>query len=571
MDGSSHILKRLEAEDVCFGVIDLTQGYHQVGVAESSRDLLSIILPQGKYRFTCLPQGLNVSSDFFNLLTDPEIRNQPGYKKNVDDILTHAKDIRQLEARMKKLLDVCRARNMKISPSKFQLGPKVTYGGVVLEATRVVGDARKTVFMTPTDEKLEAFINFPTPSCKKDIQSICGAAAQLKRWTPALMLESAGLQKLCSPNVPFHWNADLQGELDRMKAALKDHIKLSPLDTSKDLVVWCDAAPSEGMSYILAQFKDPENESLGLNIIACDSTTFRRGRRGLSPFEAELACVHWALRKEDYYCRGARKILVCSDAKSLKGFLNQDLEKIESERKLKMVEELLPYRIEIRYVPGPRMEFADHGSRYPISYGQHQWFEPQPGELGILLRSNRVQSTDLLDPKVEILAGIAAGDNVYQNNVEHIENQDSLNQVHKSSELKQLASEWEKLSVVSLNSGKLILRNNEILIPKEARGELVDQLHLTHLSYQGMRGLAKGKFFWPGMASALDKKYKSCEACKMDSISHHDKPHQVIPENMQMLAAGEQISVDFAVYNNKSFMVVKDRVSGLIWARPTKN
>ena len=40
---------------------------------------------------------------------------------------------------------------------------------------------------------------------------------------------------------------------------------------------------------------------------------------------------------------------------------------------------------------------------------------------------------------------------------------------------------------------------------------------------------------------------------------------------MQMLAVGEQISVDFAVYNNRSFMVVKDRVSGLIWARPTKD
>ena len=111
-----------------------------------------------------------------------------------------------------------------------------------------------------------------------------------------------------------------------MKGALRDHIKLSPLDTSKDLVLWCDAAPSEGMSYILAQFKDPADESLSLNIIACDSTTFRKGRRGLSPFEAELSCVHWALRKEDYYCRGARKIIVCSDAKSLKGFINQDLE-----------------------------------------------------------------------------------------------------------------------------------------------------------------------------------------------------------------------------------------------------
>ena len=69
----------------------------------------------------------------------------------------------------------------------------------------------------------------------------------------------------------------------------------------------------------------------------------------------------------------------------------------------------------------------------------------------------------------------------------------------------------------------------------------------------------------------MDKKYKSCEACKLDSISHHDKPHHIIPENLQMLAVGEQISVDFAVYNNKSSMVVKDRVSCLIWSRPTKD
>ena len=209
-----------------------------------------------------------------------------------------------------------------------------------------------------------------------------------------------------------------------------------------------------------------------MNIISCDSTTFRRGKRGLSPFEAELACVHWALRKEDYFCRGARKIIVCSDAKSLGGFINQDLEKIKSDRKQQMVEEMLPYRLEVRHVPGLQMELADHGSRYPISHGQHRWIEAQPGEIGIMVRSNRVQSTDIKDPKVEILAGIAARDNVYQNNVDHIENQDSLNVIHKASELKKLASDWHRLSVVSLDSGKLILRDNEILIPKEARAEL---------------------------------------------------------------------------------------------------
>ena len=64
------------------------------------------------------------------------------------------------------------------------------------------------------------------------------------------------------------------------------------------------------------------------------------------------------------------------------------------------------------------------------------------------------------------------------------------------------------------------------------------------------------------MTSALEKKYKSC---------HHDRAHQVIPEIMQMLAPGEQISVNFATFNKRNFMVVKDRVSGMIWARATKD
>ena len=40
---------------------------------------------------------------------------------------------------------------------------------------------------------------------------------------------------------------------------------------------------------------------------------------------------------------------------------------------------------------------------------------------------------------------------------------------------------------------------------------------------------------------------------------------------MQMLAPGEQISVNFATFNKRNFMVVKDRVSGMIWARATKD
>ena len=154
-----------------------------------------------------------------------------------------------------------------------------------------------------------------------------------------------------------------------MKAALKQHIKLTPLDKSKDLLIWSDATPLEGMAYVLAQWKDPENESLGVDIVSCDSTTFKQGKRSLSPFEAELAGVHWALTKEYYFTRGAPRIIVFCDAQSLGGFLAQDLEKIGNSRAQVMVEELQSYPVEVCHVPGTKMELQDHGSRHPISYG----------------------------------------------------------------------------------------------------------------------------------------------------------------------------------------------------------
>ena len=211
-----------------------------------------------------------------------------------------------------------------------------------------------------------------------------------------------------------------------MKTALKEHLQLSPLDTSKDLVIWTDAAPSEGMCYVLAQWKDHQDESHGVNIIACDCKTFKKGKRGHSPFEAELSGVHWALTKEDYYCRGAPKITVMCDAKSMAGFLAQDLDKIDNVRALNMVAEFQQYNVEIRYVPGPCMKFPDHGSRNPISSGQHKLFDTEVGSLGICVRSNRVLSIDVKDPKVEILAAVAMEDENYLRDIEHIEQQSDL-------------------------------------------------------------------------------------------------------------------------------------------------
>lgn len=573
MDGASHILKRLEPDETFFGVLDLSSGYHQVAIHEDSRDYFTIILPNGKFRYTVMPQGCSVSSDFFNLLTDPEIRGSPGMFKNVDDILASATSLKQLEERMRKLLEICRKRNMKLSPKKLQLGKTVVYGGCVLEGTKAQGDQVEGVYISPTKDKLEAFLNISTPTCKKEVQRLGGMAAQMKRWCPGLMLTFPGIQKLCAHNTPFLWNSDLEKELGKMKAAILEHVKLSPLDVTKDVHLWTDAAPTVGMSYLLLQEKVVGDESQGYNIITCDSTTFKRGRSSYSPFEAELAAVHWACKKEDYFLRGAKKIVVRSDAKNMHSFIHQPLDKIKNPREQRMVEELMPYRLEVKYIPGSETEVADYGSRNPVQRGCHEMFSTQPGQLGIAVRSSRVQSIDCVDPRVERLARAGAEDEAYIKMVEDIRMGTDTKHLSSGSELRDLKGCFTDLSIHMTEEGNaLILRRGcEILVPRDCRAELTQQLHQTHLSGSEMKRLARGKFFWPRMAQQLSEIYDSCGPCKEFSNSKPTKPVSVIPENLQFLAPGEQISVDFCTFARKNIMVIKDRTSGLFWAKLTKD
>ena len=61
LDNCWGILKRLDPAHRFFSAIDFSSGYSQIPLAEECRDMLTIFLPQGRFRYTVLPQGLSVS------------------------------------------------------------------------------------------------------------------------------------------------------------------------------------------------------------------------------------------------------------------------------------------------------------------------------------------------------------------------------------------------------------------------------------------------------------------------------------------------------------------------------
>merc|ERR1712236_26806 len=247
LDNSSAILKRLNPKHRFFGSIDMSSGYSQIPLAEEDRHWFTILLPQGKFRFCVLPQGLSISPELFDIHTAPSIRNTDNCYKNADDILAGGTTLEQLDDTMRRVLSVCRDRGIKLAPSKLQCGRKLKWGGVIVES---VGhrEGRSDVLITPEEEKLREFLDLERPNTKKDVQMICGLAAQMKKFAPGMQVQYPGMQKLCAANISFTWTTDLDKELTDLKTCLMNHVKLSPVDTSKGLILVIDSAATVGTS-----------------------------------------------------------------------------------------------------------------------------------------------------------------------------------------------------------------------------------------------------------------------------------------------------------------------------------
>ena len=128
-----------------------------------------MILPASKFRYCVSPQGASVSSDYFNICTDDQIHNVPGYYKNIDDVLVSASNMEMLEMRMEKMLEVCLKKNMKLHSDKMQIGRRVTSGRVTIEACKSDGDTHWRVYMSPSEEKLQTFLDLKTPQSKVEV------------------------------------------------------------------------------------------------------------------------------------------------------------------------------------------------------------------------------------------------------------------------------------------------------------------------------------------------------------------------------------------------------------------
>ena len=126
--------------------------------------------------------GLSPSGDESGLATDICIQGLQGCMKTVDNVLVEAEDIETLGKRIRALMDRFRAHNVMVSLKKLQVANSINFGGYVISAE----EGQTTPSIHPNPARLATLRDMPTPTCKRDIQSLLELVLTFSQWSPDL-------------------------------------------------------------------------------------------------------------------------------------------------------------------------------------------------------------------------------------------------------------------------------------------------------------------------------------------------------------------------------------------------
>ena len=156
--------------------LDITKAHWNVLLDEESIKYTGFVTPTAHYEFLVFPLGLSGACNTFNRIIGKVLQGlnacTAGY---FDDVLVHNKSWSEDIIDIERVLTAIQNAGMTLNKNKCQFG-NATVDFLGFE----VGLGK----LEPNKRKVEAIINFPKPTCKKQIQQWCDLASYFQRYIP---------------------------------------------------------------------------------------------------------------------------------------------------------------------------------------------------------------------------------------------------------------------------------------------------------------------------------------------------------------------------------------------------
>ncbi|GFU88066.1 retrovirus-related Pol polyprotein from transposon 297 [Trichonephila clavipes] len=292
-------------------------GYWQIPLSKTAQRYAAFCTSFGTYRPIRMSFGLKKNAPYFFSKLMAELLNglESFVVPYLDDIAIFSDTWESHIKHMETVLQRIKRAKLTIKPSKCKFAQQnVKFLG------HIVGQG----FRTPSEIKVQAVLEFPTPRTKTQIRAFLGIAGYYQKYTNLFSVIAAPLTDALKGRAKkgeIKWTTECENAFRELKGKLIDKPVLYAPNFEREFIVQTDAS-NAGMGAVLTQLTEQGEEHPILYL----SKKFSEVEKRYCTTEKECASIVFAIKRLHYYLDG-NSFLVMSDHNPLV-WLNRNIVRV---------------------------------------------------------------------------------------------------------------------------------------------------------------------------------------------------------------------------------------------------
>ena len=229
-----------------FSHLDMSKGYHQLELKESSRNVTTFSTHIGLYRYKRLNYGTRSAADIFQETIREELTQDLNGVFNIsDDIIVHGRDAREHDTNLKALLEKSREKNVTFNKAKCEFSKdRVVYYGLMLSKDGV----------SPDPCKVKAIKSAGRPRNAAELNSFLCTVRYSPRFMEASQYQKAACKLGELVKGKFEWKQEHSVAFEELKGMLNSDTVQAYFDPQAEHELHIDGCPM-GLAATLTQRK----------------------------------------------------------------------------------------------------------------------------------------------------------------------------------------------------------------------------------------------------------------------------------------------------------------------------
>lgn len=526
---------------VYFSVLDLSEGFHHLKLTEESSWKCCFATPFGVYRYLLLPYGLMNAPELFQDVLESHFGKLQNVVVWADDLLVMGNTVQEHDDVLANVIK--KARELGVVFNKEKLQYRQT-------EVKYVGQIFNKYGMSVDKNRVESLLKLKTPINRDELMRIIGSFNSVRRYVPDTAELMSPLCKLLRKDVDFTWLPAHDKVFNELKEKVSSAPALTPFDPNKKIILQCDASKS-GIGCCMFQ-NDNKNVP---RLIACASRTMNDAELNYGQTEKELLAIYFGAKKFHKFIYG-HKVDVQTDHKPIVSIMSKHVSTLGSPRIRRLRLKLLIYDLNVYYVPGKLVHFADMLSRNSLDVTEH--------DNEMLQMVHSVSKYLPMSPERKTIFRNETNNDPLLNKVCNYYYHGWPKDQSLPNECKIYGKFQDK---IYLQDGLLFIEDR-IIVPSSLKSYVIDVAHKGHFGMNKTISRARQLFYWPNMTQDICDFIKCCRTCEKFSPNCFKEPllpHKVPKERYV------KVGCDILDYGGKAYLTVVDYFSHWLELLPLKS